>query len=227
MEKTVRLSQRGRNIAAHFEDQNVWFVFAALCIGYATTTYIQDTMILTKEVYYNTLGEQLTIERIDEMLEKQAEWKFVSYLLIPVIVAFQAFLVALCLNCGTIMMNYKIRFRPLFALVLRSSVVFLLMKLALTFILLFSNIQFFDDLTTVNKFALAGFVDKADVPTWLMYPLSIINVFEIAFWLLLTFGMSRLLQRSFKASLGFVATTYGLGLLMWMVFIIFLQLNLS
>ncbi len=227
MSKAIQLSRTGRNIAKYFEAQNAWIVFALLCVGYATTAYIQDTMILTKEVFYNTLGEQLTIERIDEMLEKQSEWKWVSYLLIPVVIAFQAFLVTLCLNCGTIMMNYTIRFRPLFTLVLRSSVVFLLMKLALTFILLFSKIQVFDDLITTNKFALAGFVDKADVPTWLMYPLSILNIFEAAFWLLLTFGIGRLLQRPFQASLGFVATTYGLGLLMWMVFIIFLQLNLS
>jgi hypothetical protein len=227
MEKTIRLSRVGRNVAAFFEAQNVWVVFALLCVGYCVTLYIQDTMILTKEVYYNTLGEQLTIERIDEMIEKQSKWKWASYLLIPVILVSQAFLVALCLNCGTIMMNYKIRFRPLFTLVMRSSVVFLILKLALTFILLFSKVQVFDDLVTANKFTLAGFFNKADVPTWLMYPLSILNVFEVVFWLLLTLGMSRLLNRSFKASLGFIATTYGLGLLMWMVFIIFLQLNFS
>ncbi|MDZ7879001.1 MAG: hypothetical protein U5L45_15065 [Saprospiraceae bacterium] len=227
MARTIQLSQKGRNIATFFEEQNAWVVLGLLCLGYATTMYIQDTMILTKEVYYNTLGEQLTIERIDQILEKQAEWKWVSYLLIPVVVVLQAFLVALCLNCGTIMMNYKIRFRPLFTLVLRSSVVFLLWKLLVTFIFLFSEVQFFDDLITLNKFALAGFVSKESVPSWLMYPLSILNIFEVVFWFLLTFGMSRLLQRSFKGSFGFVSTTYGLGLLMWMVFIIFLQLNFS
>jgi hypothetical protein len=227
MSRTIQLSQKGRNIATFFEEQNAWVVFVLLCLGYATTAYIQDTMILTKEVYYNTLGEQLTIERIDAILEKQAEWKWVSYLLIPVMVAFQAFLVALCLNCGTIMMNYKISFRPLFTLVLRSSVVFLLMKLVLTFIFLFYTIKAVDDLITVNKFALAGFVDTTLVPKWLMYPLSIINIFEVIFGLLLTFGMSGLLKRTFKESLSFVATTYGLGLLIWIVFIIFLQLNFS
>ena len=227
MSKTIQLSRTGRNIATFFEEQNAWSVFILLCLGYATTAYIQDTSILTKEVYYNTLGEQLTVERIDEMLEKQSEFKFVSYLLIPFTTGFQVLLVALCLNCGTIMMGYKTGFRSLFALVLRSSVVFLIWKLVMTFILLFVQIQVFDDLITTNKFALAGFVNKADVPTWLMYPLSILNVFEVAFWLLLTFGVSRLLQRSFKASLGFVATTYGLGLLTWMLFIMFLQVSLS
>ena len=227
MLKAIHVSRTGRNIATFFEDQNAWLVFALLCLGYGVTVYIQDAYIITKEVYYNTLGEQLTIESIDTMLEKQAKWKFISYLLIPFVIFLQASLITLCLSCGTILMNYKIRFRPLFRLVLRSSVVFLIGKLAFTFILLFSNIEIFDDLVSVNKFALSGFVSKNSIPTWLMYPLSILNVFEAAFWLLLTFGMSRLLQKPFRAAFGFVATTYGIGLLIWVVFIIFLQLNLS
>ena len=227
MSNTIQLSRTGRNIAAYFEAQNAWIVFALLCVGYATTAYIQDTMILTKEVFYNTLGEQLTIERIDEMLEKQSESKFISYLLIPFTTGFQVFLVAFCLNCGTIMMSYKTGFRPLFALVMRSSVVFLIWKLMMTFILLFIQIQVFDDLITTNKFALSGFVDKESIPKWLIYPLSIINIFEVAFWALLALGMSRLLEKSFKSSLSFVATTYGLGLLTWVLFILFLQVSLS
>jgi hypothetical protein len=89
MEKSIQLSRVGRNVAAFFEAQNAWVVFALLCLGYSVTLYIQDTMIITKEVYYNTLGEQLTIERIDEMIEKQSKWKWASYLLIPVIVVSQ------------------------------------------------------------------------------------------------------------------------------------------
>ena len=227
MSRTIQLSRTGRNIATFFEDQNAWFIFAALCLGYATTSYIQDTFIVTKEVYYNSLGEQLTMDRIDTMLERQTELKFVSYLFLPFIIVLKATIVALCLNCGMMMINYPIHFGSLLKLVLRSSIVFLIGKLALTCILLFSTIQTFDDLVATNKFAITGFIDKANIPTWLMYPLSTLNVFELAFWLLLTAGISSLLEKSFKVSLGFVAMTYGLGLLIWMTFIVFLQLNLS
>jgi hypothetical protein len=227
MSKTIQLSRTGRNIATFFEEQNAWVVFALLCFGYAATSYIQDTMILTKDVYHNTLGERLTIERIDEMLSQQEKWRFVTYLLFPLLVATQVFLVTLCLNCGTILMNYKISFSTLFKLVLRVSIVFLINKLLFTFILLFSKVQVADDLMILNKFALSGFADKDSVPKWLMYALSIVNIFDVAFWLLLSFGMSRLLQKSFKSSLTFVTATYGLGLLIWVIFIIFLQLNFS
>jgi hypothetical protein len=227
MEKTIRLSRVGRNVAAFFEAQNAWLIFIIICLGYGATQYIQDTMILTKEVYYSTLGEQLTIERIDAMLENQAKWKFVNYLLIPLMLIIQICLVALCLNCGTILMNHKIQFKTLFKLVLKASVVFLTNKLVFTLILLFSKIQVADDLLVINKFALSGFVNKESIPRWLMYSISNINLFEISFWLLLSLGMSKLLQKSFKSSLVFVVTTYGSGLLIWIVFIIFLQLNFS
>jgi hypothetical protein len=228
MEKSIRLSRVGRNVAAFFEEQNAWVVFALLCLGYVTTSYIQDTIILTNDVYYNTLGEQLTIERIDAMLEKQAEWKWISYLLTPFAIFFQVLLITLSLNCGTILMNYKIDFQTLFVLILKSSTTFLMSKIAITFILLFTKIRVVDDLMSINKFALSGFIyDKVNIPKWLNYPFSLINIFEFTFWLLLSLGISRLLQKSFKSSLSFVAMTYGLGLLIWITFIIFLQLNLS
>jgi hypothetical protein len=227
MLKSIQLSRAGRNVAAFFEEQNAWVVFAILCLGYTATSFIQDTMILTKDVYYNTLGERLTIDRIDEIISQQEKWRFVTYLIFPLLVATQVFLVALCLNCGTILMNYKISFTSLFKLVLRASTVFLINKLLFTFILLFSKVQVAEDLMILNKFALSGFADKDSVPQWLMYALSVVNVFEIVFWLLLAFGMTRLLQKSLKSSLAFVMATYGLGLLIWMIFIIFLQLNFS
>jgi hypothetical protein len=226
MAKAIQLSQTGRNIATFFEEQNAWLIFVIICLGYGATQYIQDTMILTKEVYYNTLGEQLTIERIDAMLENQAEWKFVNYLLIPLILIIQICLVALCLNCGTILMNHKIQFKTLFKLVLKASIVFLINKLVFTLILLFSKVQVADDLILINKFALSGFATTINIPKWLMYALSNINIFEVTFWLLLAFGISGLLKQSFKTSFSFVAATYGVGLFIWIVFIIFLQLNL-
>ena len=39
--------------------------------------------------------------------------------------------------------------------------------------------------------------------------------------------MGYLLQRRWTNLIGFVAATYGIGLLLWMLFIVFLQLNLQ
>lgn len=227
MSKTIQITKSSRSFADNLQDQNAWLVFLLLCIGYAAVTFIQDHYILTREVYHNTLGEQLTIERIDEMLDKQAGYKWLSYALIPLIILIQNGLIAICINSGTIAMNYKVKFTAIFKTVMKASVIFLIGKIIVSFIYLFTDIHVFDDLITSDKFSLSGYFSKDSIPAWLRYPLSIVNVFEIVFWLLLSWGVSRLIQKSYSASFGFVAATYGIGLLMWMLFIVFLSLNLS
>ena len=227
MSKAIQINRAGRNVADTFQEQNAWWVFLLLCVGYGAITFVQNNYIITKDVYYNTLGEQLTLERIDEMLDSQAKWKWLGYVVSPLVIVIQTGLIAVCINCGTFMMDYKVKFNAIFKIVLKSSVVFLIWKLLMTFIYLFMEIKVFDDLVKADKFSVAGFVAKDALPTWLMYPLSILNVFEAIFWLLLAYGMSRLIHKTFSKSLSFVAVTYGVGLLMWMLFIVFLSLNLS
>jgi hypothetical protein len=227
MSKAIQINRAGRNVADTFQDQNAWLVFLLLCVGYGAITFVQNNYIITKDVYYNTLGEQMTIERIDEMLESQSKWRWLGYLLNPLFIVFQTGLITVCINCGTFMMDYKVKFNAIFKVVLKSSVVFLIWKLLMTFIYLFMEIKVFDDLVKADKFSVAGFVTKDALPAWLMYPLSILNIFEVAFWVLLAYGMSRLIEKPFTKSFGFVAMSYGVGLLMWMLFIVFISLNFS
>jgi hypothetical protein len=227
MSKAIQINRAGRNVADTFQDQNAWWVFLLLCVGYGAITFVQNNYIITKDVYYNTLGEQLTLERIDEMLDNQSKWRWLAYVFTPIIIVIQTGMIAVCINCGTFMMDYKVKFNAIFKVVLKSSVVFLIWKLLMAFIYLFMDIKVFDDLVKADKFSVAGFVAKDALPTWLMYSLSILNIFEVAFWVLLTYGMSRLIEKPFVKSLSFVAMSYGVGLLMWMLFIVFLSLNFS
>ncbi|GEM_PF-829684 len=227
MLKTLQLYRTGSSIAKSFQDQNAWLVFLVLVLGYEVAYFIQDHYIITKEVYYNTLGEQLTTERIDEYLSKQAKWKIWSYVIIPVSTLLQTVLITICINCGTIVLNYEAGFKSIFKVVLKSSLVFLIFRILLTVIYLSGDVKLFDDLTTLNKFALSGFIEKDALPVWLMYPLSVINIFEIAFWLLLAWGMSEQIKKPFTKALSFVGATYGVGLCMWMLFVVFLTLNFS
>jgi hypothetical protein len=227
MSKAIQINRAGRNVANTFQDQNAWWVFLLLCVGYGAITFVQNNYIITRDVYYNTLGEQLTLERIDEILDNQSKWRWLAYVFTPIIIVIQTGMIAVCINCGTFMMDYKVKFNTIFKVVLKSSVVFLIWKLLMTFIFLFMDIKVFDDLVKADKFSVAGFVAKDALPTWLMYPLSILNVFEVAFWLLLAWGISRLIAKPFSKSLSFIALTYGVGLLLWMLFIVFLSLNFS
>ncbi len=57
--------------------------------------------------------------------------------------------------------------------------------------------------------------------------LQLVNLFEIAYWLLLADLLKKIINRPFWKSFEFVLSTYGVGLLIWTVFVVFLTLNLT
>jgi hypothetical protein len=202
-------------------------MYAFSCIAYMAVLYIQQQYVLTEQVYYNTLGEQLTIERTDAFLQTQQRWAWLSYVIIPLTVGLQALLISICLSTGAILLDYRVRFGALFGMVVKALAVFAVGRVLFMLVALFTEVRNLDDLLRADVFSLLGWIGKDGIPDWLLYPLSVVNVFEVLFWLLLAGGMGYLLQRRWTNLIGFVAATYGIGLLLWMLFIVFLQLNLQ
>ncbi|HMO37816.1 MAG TPA: hypothetical protein PKC76_08575 [Saprospiraceae bacterium] len=212
---------------ADFFRLNAWGMFAFSCVAHMVVLFIQQQYIFTNEVYYNTLGEQLTIERIDALLQLRQDWQWLSYVLIPAMLFIQVLLISICLSTGAILFDYKIPFKNIFGVVVNAITVYAIGKILLTFIIQFMDIRTMDDVLRADVFSLIGWVGKDALPDWLLYPVSIANVFEVGFWLLLAGGMGYLLRRRWTTLIGFVAATYGIGLLLWVLFIVFLQLNLQ
>jgi hypothetical protein len=67
-----------------------------------------------------------------------------------------------------------------------------------------------------------------------VYPLSLINVFELGYFLVLAWLLVNVINEAneerpvgFGKSLKLVTASYGSGLLLWVVFVMFITLNLS
>ena len=217
------ITQKG--LTSIFE-QPAWAMYLLTCLLYVLVTLVQQTYILTDAVYYETLGEQLSRESITSLLRTQDRWAWVTYALIPVSVFLQALLITCCLNIGAILLDYPIGFRPLFRLVVNAVSIFAVGKLLYTAVLLGFEIRTMDDLFRADVFSLLGLIGKSNVPAWLVYPLNVVNVFEVLFWLILAGGLMLLIGRDFRSMLGFVAGTYGAGLVLWILLLVFLQLTL-
>lgn len=224
---TITTTYPPNTLFRDFFSIRAWLLFAFSCVSYALVLHIQQKYVLTEQVYYNTLGEQLTIERIDTFLRARADWAWLSYALIPLVLFLQALLVSICLATGAILLDYKIKFGVLFGMVVKAAVIYTVGKLMYMMVVQFTDIETIEDLLKADVFSLLGWVGADAVPTWLHYPLSVVNVFELGFWLLLAVGMGYLLEKQWTKMLGFIAATYGVGLLVWVLFIVFLQLNMQ
>jgi len=204
---------------------NGWYVYAVLCIAGMAAYFVQTNWVLTQEVYYNTLGEQMTYERIKDYLALQEKWAWLTYLFLPLILALQAFLAAFALNVGALFADVKVPFGQLYRAVLIAMLVFAAAGLWQNGILLFfADISAVEDLLRYDYYSLLA-LTRHTLPQWLWYPMGVCNVFEALFIGILAYQLKRLLQKNFAQSLGFVLASYGTGLFIWSLFMVFLQLN--
>ena len=74
-------------------------------------------------------------------------------------------------------------------------------------------------------FSLENIVNTQSIPKWGIYPLQLVNAFEVMYWVFLTL----LLNQAAQTRKGFmvVLSSYGPALFIWMIFIMFLTLNFS
>jgi hypothetical protein len=199
--------------------------FGLLCLVALAVFFVQDQVIMTKEVYYSLWGEQLTLERIEELLNFQAKWKWINYLAIPLLLLIQLAGVAACLFTGAVLLDWKIGYRALFGLTVRAAVVTAMGKMLQTLVLLLVNIRSLDDLYRADWFSLVGWLGKDQVPELALVPASFVNVFELLFWVLLVAGVRNLSGQ--RHGLGFVAGTYGVGLVLWCLVLVYLQVSMG
>lgn len=196
-----------------------------LVIGF---TFLSNQLLISETLYYNTLAEQLTLEKIGELIEQSHKWAWIGYILVPIIYYMKFLLVALVLQTGFFFFERKVSFSIIFKAVMLAEIPFLVVPVIKLFWFLFiqtqytlTDLQYFFPLSALQLF------EVKNLPSWQIYPLQLLNVFELIYWVLLAYWLKRLLNISLNKSMEVVASSYGTGLVLWVVFITFLSLNIA
>lgn len=202
-------------------------VFLLLCLLDVLVVYCTQNVVITTEVYYNTLGHQLSTERMDELLQGQQKWQWISYAVQPLLILLQAAFVGICIGVGAILADHPLRFQQVFSVALKSMIVFAIFKAIHVLILMFSTVSTMDDLFKADWFTLLGWIGKDHVPAWSALPLSVVSVPQLLFGLVLSAGLAYATGKRLRPVLGLVAVSYGSGLLVLVLFLVFLQMNVG
>lgn len=204
-----------------------WKIYLFLLLFLEFLSFSTSYLFLTDSLYYQTFGEQLAIGRIEQILENIKNWQWIGYLFIPIALLIRISFTTICLYTGFFLANLKVRFKDLFKVALLADIVFVLAGLAKLVILIF-----FKEVNTLNDLqfqplSIMEVFDRTKVDAMLLYPLSLISVFELLYWLVLAWLLTGLVEKSFGNSLKTVATSYGTGLALWVLFVMFLTVNLT
>lgn len=207
-------------------------VYALALLFFILTTlmlYFSNTLLLNENLYFTTFSEQLTFEQINNILLENKKWEWVGYLLVPILTLLKILIIASYLSLGAFFATNKLSYKSLFKIALQAEFIFIVPVIIK--LLWFSFVQTdysFVDIQLFSPFSALGIFDVAVIQknqAWLIYPLQTLSVFEVAYWFLLAKGVSEILKKDFTKSFELVMASYGTGLILWIVTVMFITVT--
>jgi hypothetical protein len=211
-----------------------WQLYIYLAALGILLTSAVNSLYYTESLIRVTFSEQLGFERVNHLVDFSEKWLWVGYVVIPVVVLLRTFYTALCLFCGLYFFNLTVGFDRIFKIALLADLIFVLSGLAKLVLLIF-----FKEVTTLHDlqfqpFSVIEFFPEISFDSMFVYPLSLLNLFELAYFIVLAWLIRDLLRKeSSTGTIGFgkafrlTGISYGSGLLLWILAVLFINLNLS
>ena len=199
---------------------------------YVLITFLDKTYITTESKIFDFLAKNYPSSVVQNYMESQKKWWWVSYAVTPVLIGIKVLLVAFCLNFVKIISEKleDVKFRDILTVVLIAEFVFIIAGFYKFFNFYLIDTDYtLETLQTYYPLSLINYKEAISTEKWLAYPLQLANVFELMYWGVLAWGIWQLADKkiSYQRSLGYVALTYGIGLLFWVGVVCFLILSVS
>ena len=211
--------------------KNFLFYIALISI-YILLIILNRIYIQTDSKMFDFLAKDYPSSVVQNYMDSQKKWWWVSYAVTPVLIGIKVLLVAFCLNFVKIISEKleDVQFRDILTVVLIAEFVFIIAGFYKFFNFYLVDTDYtLETLQTYYPLSLINFKEAISTEKWLAYPLQLANVFELMYWGVLAWGIWQLADKkiSYQRSLGYVALTYGVGLLFWVGVVCFLILSVS
>ncbi|WP_299157484.1 hypothetical protein [uncultured Tenacibaculum sp.] len=192
--------------------------------------FINSRVLFIDNLIYEIYFEQLSGDQIKELIESKKEWSWMPYVFVFVLIIIRTSLITLCLNIGVFFYDTenKIKFIKLFRVTLIGEFVLVFVGFVRLIYFLFIKVEYtLQDIQQYYPLSYINFLDIKNIEPWLIYPMQTINLFEIAYFFVLVYGLHKLLKNKYSKSFEIVAVSYGAGLIIWLGLVMFLTLNLT
>jgi hypothetical protein len=203
-----------------------WILFLILILGTILTNEIATYFLDLNHLLYKNLSEQLTLQQIEKVFELQKRWDWLGYALLPLILFLKVSIISMIIAMGGFFSDIELRHGKYFRIVLLAEFVLLIPTLIKTVWFYFFKMDFsLDDVQEFMPFSLQNIVDNAVVPDWALYPLQVTNLVEVIYWILMAYLLNK--YTNTEKGMKIVFTSYVPALLIWIVFIMFITLNIT
>jgi hypothetical protein len=209
--------------------KSTFLKYLMLSIALIVLAEITNSVLDFKGLLYNSLSDQLTRTQIATMFEFQDQWHWLSWVFVPVFLVVKTSIIASVLYIGVFFFSKKqLSFGQLFGHVVTAELVFLLVPIFKMGWFYFFDTQYkLEDIQNFFPLSALNIIGYQGLEAWFIYPFQTLNLFELAYWLLLAYFLGKATETNMDKGLKIVACSYGPALLLWVVVIMFFTLNYS
>lgn len=130
----------------YYESKLWWFLF--LVTSTIFSAWLNQTYVLTDTIYYNTYGEQFSMETIESMIESARRYSWIAYIAVFGIIIIRVLFTSICLYFAVFFKDMKESFETCFNIALKADAIFLV---ALLFNLLYQGLVSSRDLIELSS----------------------------------------------------------------------------
>mgnify|MGYP000554048547 FL=1 len=203
-------------------------LFFYLCLLVFILSLLSKELLNLDDLVISSSAEQLTNDQIKEIISFQENWEWISYVILLLFLSIKIVVVAVILDAGCFFFEKEIKFKILLTIVIQSEFIFLLVIIfkTLWFYVFHQNFTL-EDTQYFYPLSLLNLIDYQGLSSWWIYPLQVLNLFEVAYWFVLSYLLGKELKTTTSKGFSIVASSYGVGLLIWVGAVMFLTLNMS
>jgi hypothetical protein len=213
-------------LKSYFLDINTQIVFLVICIIYWIAIFIELSFLYTDNLYFFSLKVNRSQNEILQFIQLERRFEWLNYLIAPVYSLLISLFTAFCLNIGVLLKNYQVRFKNLYNLAVKANLIFALSYLMITILKITVIPHDLDNIENNDFQSVIAFLNYNQIPKWAYFALQLVNFTQISYIIFLSIGVAFYLKANFIKSLTLTVGSYGLGLLIWAIFITFIGFNL-
>jgi hypothetical protein len=202
-------------------------IFLFYIVLFLLIDFFIKKFIFTDSFYYNSFYDEISLSEIENLVNLRKKYDIFSYILIPIFFFLKLVICSALIYITIVFFELNIDLKKCFKIVLYAESVTILSSITNTLYLYIYPPQRIEDIKYFNPLGLISLLKHDTIPKYLIYPFQQLNLFEVGYWLLLAYGIKRLGNVDFKKALKITSLSYGVGLVIWCIFIVFLELQFS
>lgn len=198
-----------------------------IVVVFILPTVILDLFFLSENDVYNYYIPRVAANQVDKMVESWNKFRWIGYPMTITFIFIKSSIVASILWIFLFLFYSQQPFKKLWEITLFAQVIFAVRNYLLLLKVIFSSELILDDIQNFNPLSLASLYDKSIITTHWIFVLQSLNLFEIGYWIVLAYLLSKILRTNINTGLKITLSSYVPAFGLWLLSITFLIVSNS